>query len=84
MNTHTYTIIVHPADPDETGYWVEVPALPGCVTQGETYEQAVAMAQEAIEGYLESLRKHGEPIPVEAQPASDVVAAIRVRTREAV
>lgn len=39
---------------DETGYFVaEVPALPGCLSQGKTYEEALANIQEAIEGWLE-------------------------------
>ncbi|KKT48634.1 MAG: hypothetical protein UW40_C0037G0013 [Parcubacteria group bacterium GW2011_GWF2_44_17] len=58
-----YTVILEPAD--EGGYTVTVPALPGCSTEGETFEEAIAMARDAIEGYLESLIKHGEPIPVE-------------------
>ncbi len=41
----------------------ECPALPGCVSQGKTREEAVTNIQEAIEGYIESLEKHGEPIP---------------------
>ncbi len=49
---------------DEDGVFVaEVPALPGCVTQGSTREEAVENAQEAIAVYLESLKAHGEPIP---------------------
>jgi antitoxin HicB len=56
-------------DPDgKGGYTVTVPALPGLVTEGDTFEEAKAMAEEAIVGYLESLRKHGEPIPVEDSP----------------
>ena len=39
------------------------PALPGLVTEGETLEKARAMAKDAIGGYLESLRKDGQPIP---------------------
>jgi len=45
------------------GYSVTVPALPGCVSQGETREEALAMIREAIEVYLESLEAHGDPIP---------------------
>ena len=63
--TYSYTIIIHPADPDETGYWVQVPALPGCFTQGETIEQCVENARDAIGGYLASLKKERQPIPVE-------------------
>lgn len=49
----------------EGGYTVTVPALPGCVTYGETLEQAIEMAKEAIQLYIESLVKHGEEIPHE-------------------
>lgn len=49
---------------DEDGVFVaEVPALPGCVTQGSTREEAVENAQEAIAVYLESLKARDEPIP---------------------
>ena len=64
---YTYTIILDP-DLDEGGYTVTVPALPGCVTQGETLEEAIAMAEDAIRGYIESLLKDGEPIPEEREP----------------
>ena len=57
----TYRIVLVPED--EGGFSVFVPALPGCYTQGETREEALAMAKEAIELHLESLRDHGEPIP---------------------
>ena len=42
-----------------------VPSLPGCHTQGDTVEEAKINLREAIEGYIASLVKHGEPIPVE-------------------
>jgi len=61
-----YTIILEP-DTEEGGYTVTVPALPGCITQGETIEQCIERAQEAIAGYIESLRADGEPIPEEAE-----------------
>ena len=49
---------------DEDGIFVaEVPALPGCVTQGDTREEALRNVHEAIEAYLESLRDSNEPIP---------------------
>lgn len=50
-----YTVHIEPAEGG--GYVVTVPALPGCVTQGETYAEAVAMAQEVIEGFIEALTK---------------------------
>ena len=43
--------IVHPAE--EGGYWAEVPALPGCITEGDTMEEVMANLKDAIEGWLE-------------------------------
>ena len=49
---------------DEDGAFVaECPSLPGCVSQGRTRDEAIANVKDAIAGYLESLRKHDEPIP---------------------
>jgi predicted RNase H-like HicB family nuclease len=56
-----YRVII---EQDEDGVFVaEVPALPGCITQGNTRQEAIANVKEAIELYLESLEAHGEPIP---------------------
>jgi len=62
-----YTIILEPNYPEE-GYTVRVPALPGCITYGRTKKEALARAKEAIEGFIEGLRKAGEPIPEEVAP----------------
>ena len=48
----TIKAIIHEAE--EGGYWAEVPALPGCVTQGETMDEIRANLREAIEGWLEA------------------------------
>ncbi|MFZ3064968.1 MAG: type II toxin-antitoxin system HicB family antitoxin [Nitrospirota bacterium] len=49
---------------DEDGIFVaECPSLPGCVSQGKTRKKAIKNIQDAIKGYLESLKKHNEPIP---------------------
>lgn len=49
---------------DEDGMFIaECPSLPGCISQGGTRAEALENIQDAIQGYLESLRKHGEPIP---------------------
>jgi predicted RNase H-like HicB family nuclease len=49
---------------DEDGVYVaEAPALPGCISQGQTREEALTNIKEAIAGYLESLAAHNEPIP---------------------
>lgn len=49
----------------EGGFTVTVPSLPGCVTYGKDLKEAKKMAKEAINLYLESLKKHHEPIPQE-------------------
>lgn len=50
--------------PDETGGWVvECPSLPGCVTQGDTREDAVQNIKEAIAAYVEALEMDGLPVP---------------------
>ena len=46
---------------DEGGYTVTVPSLPGCITQGATWDEALAHGREAIAGYLEALRDLGKP-----------------------
>ncbi len=43
--------IVHPAE--EGGYWAEVPALPGCITEGDTWEELIANLKDAIQGWLD-------------------------------
>jgi len=60
-----YTVILHQAE--EGGYWVEVPALPGCYSQGETVEQTMRNVKEAIESHLEALREGKEEIPAEEE-----------------
>lgn len=44
--------IIHPAE--EGGYWAEVPALPGCITEGDTYDEVILNLQDAIQGWLEA------------------------------
>ncbi len=51
----------------EWGYTVEVLELPGCVSYGENMEEARVMIQDAIKGYLSSLRKHGKDVPLETK-----------------
>lgn len=49
---------------DEDGNFVAIcPTLPGCVSQGKTRQDALKSIRDAIKGYLESLKKHNEPIP---------------------
>ncbi|HLD06701.1 MAG TPA: type II toxin-antitoxin system HicB family antitoxin [Candidatus Nanoarchaeia archaeon] len=59
---------------DEDGMFVaECPALPGCVSQGKTRAETVRNITDAIQGYLESLKKHNEPIP---PPISEEIVEI--------
>ncbi len=62
---------------EDDAYIVDVPALPGCHTNGRTIEEALANAREAIELYLEDLRASGEPLPddVPVQTEKLIVAA---------
>ncbi len=58
-----FTVIIHSAE--EGGFWVEVPTLPGCFSQGETFEEAMENIREAIELHLEVLREDGSELPGE-------------------
>ena len=64
---YQYTTIFEPAE--EGGYVVHVPALPGCHTQGETFEDAKAMVEDAILTYLNVLKEDGDEIPIEPEGA---------------
>jgi predicted RNase H-like HicB family nuclease len=56
-----YRILI---EQDEDGTFVaECPSLPGCISQGKSRKEALENIQDAIKGYLESLKKHNEPIP---------------------
>ncbi len=48
---------------DEGGYTITVPSLPGCISYGETFEKAMEMIKDAIEGWLAVAREEGVPIP---------------------
>jgi antitoxin HicB len=62
---------------DEDGVFVaEVPSLPGCVSQGATRAEALSNVKEAIAGYLESLKTHGDPIP---PPIQEEIVEIEAR-----
>jgi antitoxin HicB len=72
MSDYRYTIILYP-DIDEGGYTVTVPSLPGCITQGETLEEAIAMARDAIHVHIESLIEDGESVPEEQEHVQAIV-----------
>ncbi len=52
---------------EDEGYSVTVPALEGCYTQGDTFEEAIENAGEAIEGFIETLKANNQPIPVDEE-----------------
>jgi predicted RNase H-like HicB family nuclease len=59
-----YTVILE--QEQEGGYVVSVPALPGCVSQGDNRAEALMNIREAIELYIEDCREVGDPVPTEA------------------
>ncbi len=73
---YTYTTFFEPAE--EGGYVVTVPSLPGCVTQGETFEEAKKMIKDAISLYLKTLREDGEEVPVEKEEWIEVHIPVKI------
>jgi antitoxin HicB len=72
MHEYRYTVLFEPAA--EGGFIVTCPSLPGLVTEGDTLEEARAMAVDAIRGYLETLAKDGRAIPPEdPQPSTHIL-----------
>ncbi len=70
-----YTVIFEPAE--EGGYVVSVPALPGCISQGDTFEEATNMIKDAMRGYLVVLKQEKQEIPQEQSDA--VVTQIAIQ-----
>jgi predicted RNase H-like HicB family nuclease len=61
MSQSTYRVLL--TQEPEGGFTVSVPALPGCITYGESIDHALSMAKEAIELYVETLEAEGDPVP---------------------
>ena len=61
MSQRTYRVLL--TQEPEGGFTVSVPALPGCITYGESIDHALSMAKEAIELYVTTLKAEGDPIP---------------------
>jgi predicted RNase H-like HicB family nuclease len=83
MHHYRYTVLFEPAE--EGGYIVTCPSLPGLVTEGDTLDEARAMAAEAVRGYLEALAKDRLPFPPEdPQPHQGILAeTVAVAVEEA-
>lgn len=58
-----FTILIHPAE--EGGFWAEVPALPGCFSQGESIDNTIQNTKQAIELHLSGLLEENQQIPVD-------------------
>ncbi len=71
--TMDYTVVIERAD--DHSFSVYVPDLPGCMSSGDSVEQALEMIKEAIRGHIESLRQQDEPIPEPRSTACVVHAA---------
>lgn len=77
MLTRQYTAVFEPAE--DGGYTVYFPVLPGCITEGDTIEEARANAAEALHAYLESLIADGQSLPAdEARPVLQEKVAVEV------
>ena len=71
-----FRVILEPYEDEKGSYFVAIcPTLPGCVTQGNTRDEAIENIKDAIEGYLISLKKHGDPIP---PPISEEFIEVKV------
>jgi len=69
-----YEVVIY-WEPEDGVFVAECPSLPGCISQGATRDEAIANIKDAIAGYLESLRKHNEPIPPSTWEATVEVPA---------
>ncbi|MDO8690637.1 MAG: type II toxin-antitoxin system HicB family antitoxin [Dehalococcoidia bacterium] len=75
MEQLEYTVVLDP-DEEGRGYTVTVPALPGCISEGDTLEEALENIKDAIQLYVRMCRRQGEPVPRET--VSPLVAKVSV------
>ncbi len=68
----SYKIVLEPCE--EGGYTVYVPSLPGCISEGDTKEEALANMKEAIKGWIDVSKQYGDVIP----PSDVLVEAVQV------
>jgi len=68
----SYKVIFEPAE--EGGYTVYVPSLPGCISEGDTYDEALENIKEAIKGWIEVSKKFGDEVP----PSDVIVDTVAV------
>ncbi|QQE79595.1 type II toxin-antitoxin system HicB family antitoxin [Alicyclobacillus sp. SO9] len=70
MEKYIFPSVFDPAEGDEVGYTVTFPDLPGCITEGDTTDAALANAREAMELWLWDAEQHREDMPVPSEPQS--------------
>jgi len=73
MTAMEYTVVLEPADDGSISVWV--PDLPGCISTGDTRDEALRNIAEAIAGHIATLREHGESVPPARSTAMIVQAA---------
>lgn len=76
----TYTVKLDPQK--EGGYTVTVPVLPGCISEGDTIEEALNNIKDAIEGYLLVMAKHKRKVPVEVVQTRNVDVFRNLRKKQ--
>ena len=76
--TLVYALTIE-AHPEDGGFLAYFPSLPGCQTWGSSYEEAVKNAEEALQLYVETATKHGDPLPPETDTHSPVSLGIILR-----
>ncbi len=75
---YQYTAIFEP-DTERGGYTVSIPSLPGCISEGDTFEEALGHIKEAAELYLEVMEKHRRDVP--RGDSGVIVTPIRIHAR---
>jgi len=70
MSKYIYPALFSPGEPDEGGYTVTFPDLPGCITEGDTLEEALSMAKDALGGHLYLMEEDQDTIPHPSNPKS--------------
>jgi antitoxin HicB len=73
---YRFTAVLEPDREEPWRYNVRVPALPGCLTYGESVDDALANAHEAITGYVESLLANSDQIPIETHPTIAITIVV--------
>ncbi len=70
-----YSVLLIP-DAEKGGYTVTVPSLPGCITEGDTLDEALTNVKDAISLYLEDVEASGESVPAEPTPLQLVTVEV--------